>query len=69
MMVSRLTLTLEQHEYSALLKMAIEQLRDPSDQVRYILLQELDRHGFLLTSGDGAHDGRGTIDEQESNPA
>ena len=67
-MVSRLTLTLEQHEYSALLKMAIEELRDPSDQVRYILLQELERRGLLPTNGNGANE-EGSNDDREAIPA
>ena len=48
-MVVRLKLVLEQAEYSALLKVALEELRNPSDQARYILRQELGRRG-LLTS-------------------
>ena len=48
-MVNRLTLTLEQPEYSALLKIAIAELRNPPDQVRYLLRQELERRGLLST--------------------
>lgn len=36
-MVMRVILALDQHEYSALLKIAIEELRNPSDQAHHIL--------------------------------
>ena len=36
-MVNRITVTLEQNEYSALTRMAIDDLRNPSDQLRHIL--------------------------------
>jgi hypothetical protein len=35
--------TLEQYEYSALLEMANEELRNPSDQLRHIFRLEMDR--------------------------
>lgn len=40
-MVTRLTVALEQPEYSALLEVASRELRTPADQLRYILLREL----------------------------
>jgi len=46
-MVNRLTVTLEQPEYAALLDVAIAELRSPADQVRYILRQELERRRLL----------------------
>lgn len=46
-MVNRLTITLEQPEYSALLKVAMSELRAPQDQVRFILRRELERRGLL----------------------
>jgi len=46
-MVSRVTVTLEQPEYSALLKVAVAELRNPQDQARHILRQELQRRGLL----------------------
>lgn len=46
-MVKRLTLSLEQQEYSALLKTALEDLRNPADQARYILKLEFSRRGLL----------------------
>ena len=42
-MVKKIEITLEQHEYSALLEMAVEDLRNPSDQLRHILRMEIDR--------------------------
>ena len=44
-MVNRVVVTLEQFEYSALLKMAVKELRNPSDQLRTILRDELRRQG------------------------
>jgi hypothetical protein len=46
-MLNRLTLTLEQPEYAALLDVAIAELRTPADQVRYMLRQELERRRLL----------------------
>ena len=42
-MINRVTVTLEQPEYSALLEVAVAELRSPSDQLRYILRRELER--------------------------
>ncbi len=42
-MIKRINVTLEQHEYSALLEMAVENLRNPSDELRHILRLEIDR--------------------------
>jgi hypothetical protein len=47
MIVTRLKLPLEQEEYTALLKMAGDELRNPTDQARFILRQELERRGLL----------------------
>lgn len=46
-MVNRLTVTLEQPEYTALLEIADKELRNPADQVRFVLRQELERRGLL----------------------
>ena len=46
-MVVRLKLVLEQAEYSALLNLAVGELRNPADQARYILVAELQRLGLL----------------------
>jgi hypothetical protein len=45
--VNRVKLVLDQDEYSALLKVAISELRNPADQVRHILRQDLMRRGLL----------------------
>ncbi len=47
MVVAKLKLPLEQAEYSALSAMAERELRNPVDQARFILRQELERHGLL----------------------
>jgi hypothetical protein len=44
--------TLEQAEYSGLLKMAVEELRNPSHQLHVILRQELERRGLWSPSGE-----------------
>ena len=59
-MVMRLKLTLEQPEYSALLKVATNELRNPVDQARFIIRKDLERRGFLLTSKE--------IQSVDSNP-
>lgn len=46
MTVSRVTVTLEQPEYSGLLQIAVAELRNPPDQLRHILRQELERQGL-----------------------
>ena len=48
MIVARLKLPLGQAEYSALLKVAGDELRSPMDQVRFMLRQELERRGLLV---------------------
>lgn len=48
MIVTRLKLPLEQAEYSALLRVAGDELRNPIDQARFILRKELERLGFLV---------------------
>jgi len=42
-MVKRIDVTLEQAEYSMLLEMATNDLRNPSDQLRHILRMEIER--------------------------
>ena len=46
-MVNRITVTLEQPEYSALLEMALAELRSPPDQLHHVLREELKRWGLL----------------------
>jgi hypothetical protein len=43
----RLKLTLEQAEYSALLKVAGAEMRSPIDQIHFLLRKELQRRGLL----------------------
>jgi len=45
-MMNRLTITLEQPEYAALLQMAMTELRTPPDQLRHILRLESERRGL-----------------------
>jgi hypothetical protein len=52
-MINRITVGLEQKEYSALLKAAVAELRNPNDQVRHIVRQELERRGLLNADTDG----------------
>lgn len=47
-MVTRIKLLLPQDEYLALLKLALSELCNPSDEVRHILQQEFGRLGLLL---------------------
>lgn len=49
-MVTRLRLTLEQEEYTALLEVAAVELRNPGDQARYMLRRELERRGLLTAA-------------------
>ena len=45
--VTRVTVTLEQPEYAALLEIAARELRNPADQLRYVLREELARRKLL----------------------
>jgi hypothetical protein len=47
MAVTHLKLPLEQAEYTALLKIAGEDLRNPVDQARFLLRKEFERRGLL----------------------
>ena len=46
-MINRLKLALDHIEYSALVEVALKELRNPTDQARYIVRQELVRRGLL----------------------
>lgn len=46
-MVNRVVIVLEQPEYSALLKMAVSELRNPQDQIRWLLRRELKSRKLL----------------------
>jgi hypothetical protein len=52
-MVNRIVLPLEQREYTALLEVAVKELRNPADQARFILRQELERRGLLPIADGG----------------
>ncbi len=43
MMLKKISVVLEQSEYSALLEMAIDDLRNPSDELRQILRSEISK--------------------------
>ncbi len=47
MTMVRLKLCLEKAEYSALLQIAMVELRNPTDQAHFILRQDLERRGLL----------------------
>ena len=46
--MNRVVLALEQPEYSALLRISNQELRSPSDQAKYLLLNELGRRGLVV---------------------
>lgn len=46
-MIKRINVPLEQDLYSALLEDAVAELRDPTNQMKYILRQDLTRRGLL----------------------
>lgn len=43
----KVTITLEQEEYSALLDMAVADLRSPADELHHILRVEIDRRNSI----------------------
>lgn len=61
MIVTRLKLPLEQAEYTALLKVAGDELRNPIDQARFILRQELERRGLLPHATEETQGGANAI--------
>lgn len=46
-MNKRLIMTLQQEEYSALLKLAMSELRSPEGQLHFLLREELFKKGLL----------------------
>jgi hypothetical protein len=52
MNTSRITVTLEREERSALMRLAEAELRDPRDQARLILRHELQQRGLLSVTDD-----------------
>ncbi len=64
-MINRVKVVLPQEEYSALLKLSESELRNPQDQIRAVLRQELVRRGLLeppaapvQTATGGSENGR-----------
>jgi hypothetical protein len=53
-MVSRIKLVLEQAEYSALLELAVSELRAPTEEAHYILREALVQRGYLRCSPNRA---------------
>ncbi len=51
-MIVRLKIPLEQQEYSALLETAKSEMRDPVNQIRFIVLRELHNRGLLIEKND-----------------
>lgn len=68
-MVSRIMVTLEKEERSALSDLARCELRDIRDQVRFLIRQELERQGLLayktLPIKAKTLEALNTIDDQE----
>jgi hypothetical protein len=46
-MVTRIKIALPQHEYTALLNLASAELRTPHEQIRFLILRELDKRKLL----------------------
>lgn len=61
---ARITVSLERCERAALMKLADIELRNPADQLRHILRQELERRGLLPPTGD--QQAQGQTDEREA---
>ena len=53
-MINRLTVALEQPEYSALLTICTQELRNPEDQIRYIIRRELEQRGLIRVDAQPA---------------
>ncbi len=51
-MASRLMITLAEDEAEALARAATKELRDPREQARFLLRQELVRQGWLKAEGN-----------------
>lgn len=63
-MVNRVVIVLEQPEYSALLKMAVSELRNPQDQIRWLLRRELESRKLLQP-----HTTKNEVKQNERQPA
>jgi hypothetical protein len=53
-MVNRLKLILDQQEFEAIYQIARKELRNPADQVRYMLRCELQKRGLLTNEQETA---------------
>jgi hypothetical protein len=53
-MIVRIKIAIPQSEYSALLKLALTELRTPENQLHFILREALERHG--MSSSDEIED-------------
>ena len=63
MAVNRITVTLEQPEYVGLLEIAVKELRNPQDQLRHILRQELQRCGLLPSASEAQRQNQEALDD------
>jgi len=54
---TRLQISLSKDEASALARWAMSELRDPREQIRFLVRQELSRRGLLPGGGRGGGDG------------
>ena len=54
----RLVVTINHNELDALVKLALAELRNPRDQARYLLQQQLRRLGFLQDNDEVEKPGR-----------
>ena len=46
----RLQISLDSEEAEKLARWAAAEMRDPRDQIKFVLLEEMERRGYLLTS-------------------
>jgi hypothetical protein len=53
-MVVRIKITLEEGDYSRLLKLALSEIRTPEGQIIHILRKELDRNSRLIRRKDSS---------------
>jgi hypothetical protein len=67
-MVNRVTVTLEQPEYSALLDMALAELRNPPDQLHHILRKELREQGLIGANDEPLAQAPASVPAQVTRP-
>lgn len=58
-MVTRIKIALQQHEYTALLNLASAELRTPHEQIRFLILRELDKRKLLPARAANEAEGKG----------